>query len=1597
MEERIVLLALTVTALFGQGQATEYFVRKQGNDANDGLGRTTAFHSIQKGVRALSPGDTLTVGPGEYFENVEVTDFGDLEKETLIRAGIPGTVLLRGDRDANLGFRLLPGRRFVYVADCEGEVLSVLEVDTLTPLAPAADAVALEFGPGRYFHDTAAGKLYLSSSDFGPPSHHCYALGTLRGDGFLARKSRGIVFDGLTARGFRTPVKKAELCYPISGFMLRDCESCVVRRGTAFLNESGVTVNNENSEGGNLVEFCRLYGNGEGVVGYSPCGEIFRDSHCFLNGTYGARFYGTRKGDNICLFSRLVAWGNPGGDYWFKGKGLSGEEKYAMAEQCVAFRDCHIRALSHCVKGARSYRGGDHSDTVLLPESRRPFLEFVDREFADPLNFDFRPQASATIRQPGEGHDYKGLHPYGPNVRYVSPDGDDRRDGLSMTSAWLTLGHAFEALNPGDTLYLAGGRYSAATSLTVSKVRIRGRGLETPMIEGPLTAVDCDHLSLERLHLSGPLRVSNSTNVELDDCVLAGGQTVEMVRVRELTLSHGLLTVPLELKGCENVDLRGNLYAAAPAVQTDGLGAIEHSSYNSYPEAEVCWEAGGDPFSLSQLRARQHDLYSRVIVPKLSQTDGAVALENAHSFGGRGPLGTAIGPYREWRPREARLIGPFVHSVTDTTANVEWWTTLPAEGELAWGDTPECVNRTRVTQASFYSHSMVGLKPGTKYYATVALKQVFTGADPAYRFVLPEQARAAVEITTATRSADARTRYVSNDGNDTKDGLTSKTAWKTLQHAADRVLPGDTVLIAGGDYPGTVYFRATGAPDKPITLKSVPGEKVTIDGLGERLKVGFALYGKSAYRFDALYFRGFAGIPDNRGGAECGAMLVRGGGDLQVTRCHLSYGWGPCLVVAQTPDMLVRNCVFMHSMTAASFTRCPGLRIENNVFIRPLIFHLRIGNHADEAYSVNNNIFGENTRGKVHIPFTAIGASQSNNCFHTRWPEQERKVIDGFGRGGWTLPEYRVRVKETDSLVANPHLPGVAGFRQGWLQSPNTEFNGLFATNPQVVKRGIGLQPEAFRDFHFWKEDWPYDARWAEDVLARLAAAEALVEAGKETEALAAYVKLAEETPMGERLKSDVLERAARCADRLGDYEQAMALAERIPLKPFSARRRMAFMAKRRKFGELLEAFADRPGHGTPHLSWLCPETELVLADALYYRGMAYAETGDPEAAEKQLRTMVDKGQKLGFSPGPTVLDLSWKRLGDFYRDHLKDDAKALDAHAKVIDRKTVFHHDRPLAKPILSGNSEVLAAAAEAACGILRRQGKEDGSRKVRVTTLKAQAEALAFLRKRDEALAKFGELLAARGAQSEDLAEWEKRITRLPAETRGKLLEQIAAAAALAGTTQQFLLQATGDRRTDMVRVALHALLAFAPAEKLDALLAGAEEEARKKAILSVLEPKIRRMRELAKANKHSELLAQFRDADLASWQDQALAAEALLLRGQAYANVKEGKKAEADLKMAAELAPRDARSWYSLAGNYQTNLGDPEKALDAYLKAHDLTGVNYNWFPLDIALKTADLLRQEGRKAEAQKILSKYDRSRMAGYWKGRFEQALKGLKE
>ena len=122
----IAVLLWAMLACQGVVQGAEHFVNKQGKDANNGTSRATAFLTIQKGVNALKPGDTLTIGPGEYFENVDRANLGSPDADTVIRAEIPGTALMRGDVDLP-EFKKVEGYRFVYAVACGRKPLGVLE------------------------------------------------------------------------------------------------------------------------------------------------------------------------------------------------------------------------------------------------------------------------------------------------------------------------------------------------------------------------------------------------------------------------------------------------------------------------------------------------------------------------------------------------------------------------------------------------------------------------------------------------------------------------------------------------------------------------------------------------------------------------------------------------------------------------------------------------------------------------------------------------------------------------------------------------------------------------------------------------------------------------------------------------------------------------------------------------------------------------------------------------------------------------------------------------------------------------------------------------------------------------------------------------------------------------------------------------------------------------------------------------------------------------------------------------------------------------------------------------------------------------------
>lgn len=77
----------------------------------------------------------------------------------------------------------------------------------------------------------------------------------------------------------------------------------------------------------------------------------------------------------------------------------------------------------------------------------------------------------------------------------------------------------------------------------------------------------------------------------------------------------------------------------------------------------------------------------------------------------------------------------------------------------------------------------------------------------------------------------------SENGNDSLDGLTSKTAWKSLKRAGDSASPGDQVLLRGAFTDEQLVPQNSGSPSERIIFKSAPGQVAKLSKRGINLSL----------------------------------------------------------------------------------------------------------------------------------------------------------------------------------------------------------------------------------------------------------------------------------------------------------------------------------------------------------------------------------------------------------------------------------------------------------------------------------------------------------------------------------------------------------------------------------------------------------------------------------------------------------------------------------------------------------------------------------------------------------------------------------------
>ena len=1013
------------------------------------VGKDAQFKSIKAGIQAMKAGDTLTILPGVYRESIEFAKLGAPGKTTTIRAKLPGTVLLRGDKDAP-AFKKVPGTRFTWVADWNERANCVIERDSFKILLPAATVTDLEFKRGVFLFDKAKGKLYISTSDGQEPEKHFYTISVINTNALYLQNPVNVVIEGLMVTGYYSHEKLVHsMSSSAYAIRINHALNSTVRNCKAFFNANGIHIGHGD---GNTIDRCTVFANGSynpssggGLVVWCPAkNATIKNSLSFYSakpgGPIGIRIYGADATN--CKIENCISFGD-------EATAIKARNFNSWIINSYSQNGLHSNNLQNCASDSVNAFG--YEKNLLRVDKIRK--QEHDALFADPENYDYRPQEGAA----NIGHGLKADK----NLFFISPFGKDTNSGRSVKNAW----RSFSKIPANATVYLLPGAYSGA-KIKADNVTLRTRGTGARAI------------------FTSSLEVSGN-NVTLRDINFIGGK---------VTISGNNAAV----EGCG---------FAVPLTVTGKLPAVTHCAFLKDPKLPA------ENICHSNIDSRS------AVRPQYTNAEGGdFTLKNFQAFTGRGFDGLPIGPYRLSRTAKPTAVtGPFIRSVSGTTANIEWWTDKSdVSSELRWGADPTCGKRVGSAWqgGSYHCATLTGLTPGKKYYFHVASRTPLREVHANMELALQDEFKPRELVKTPTQEftvplnvrQQAKEFFVSAKGSDNGQG-TKAAPFKTISQALDMAVAGDTVTILPGVYKESLRFRSGGDKNAPLTLRAAKPGTVVIDGF-RKIEIAVSLENINNVVIDGLTFRD---INDTTG--TC--IKINGGENITVKRCFQdgrSHGYTPSMISAHGVRRLsVENCVIIRGFHGATFYRCPELTIKNCVWYINSINHFYAHNHSDESVIVENNMIVDNTPAKhsecLFSVFHLEALKMRNNAFYLRMPEKYRAIV-GFTRKNGNLARSKNNLAmlraagadEKGTIFANPmfkHLPkGILMFKTApeltqasitrslnynkealelskssaavELGLVNGEYvpwtiTDFISTNPELLKKKIGLDPEAFK------------------------------------------------------------------------------------------------------------------------------------------------------------------------------------------------------------------------------------------------------------------------------------------------------------------------------------------------------------------------------------------------------------------------------------------------------------------------------------------------------------------------------------------------------
>jgi hypothetical protein len=288
------------------------------------------------------------------------------------------------------------------------------------------------------------------------------------------------------------------------------------------------------------------------------------------------------------------------------------------------------------------------------------------------------------------------------------------------------------------------------------------------------------------------------------------------------------------------------------------------------------------------------------------------------------------------------------------------------------------------------------------------------------------------------------------DGTKGRDGArgTKQHPWRTIQHALNRVsLDGGTIVVRDGTYAGeNTWYRREGNPANPVTLRSFPGERVTLTGVeGEELPAIW-IYGGGGIRVRGFDIAARAGD----------GIRIEDAHDVEIVGCAVHNSGGQGILVVGTgskPPTGNRNVQLwanrFHDNGGAAIAQDPyWTKGDHGVYWGAVSDNVDGIDHSTVGGVIANNLFYNQPYGRLlQIGSQVDGTIVTNNTFYRAF-QPNRDAGDGVVFYSEPNQFATRNVLLVNNIISDNAHNGIDGSGQSELMRSNLVRDNLLWNNP---------------------------------------------------------------------------------------------------------------------------------------------------------------------------------------------------------------------------------------------------------------------------------------------------------------------------------------------------------------------------------------------------------------------------------------------------------------------------------------------------------------------------------------------------------------------